>query len=75
MLCDFDVYTTHVCGYIYIYIHTGCLVGLRTFPAVLVGLGTGFWEQLTILGQTPMYKMFSMSLVCAVGTFVSYFKL
>ena len=54
---------------------TGCLLGLGTNPDRLLGLGTHFYYKLMILGPTPIFAMFSMSSVCVVRTFVSYFML
>ena len=46
------------------YIHTGCLVGLGTFPEGLVGLGTLFTTTRRFWAKTPIVAVFSTSLVC-----------
>ena len=57
--------------YIYIYIYR-VFSWIRNFLAGTAGLGTHFYYKLTTLGQNTYFAMFSMSLVCVVGTFVSY---
>ena len=47
-----DVYTPPISAPA---LYTGCLVGLGTFPAGTVGLGTHFCYKLTILGQNTYF--------------------
>ena len=51
--------------HIYIYTHTGCLVGLGSFPAGLVGLGTRCHHNIAILNEnTYFYSAFTEFGVC-----------
>ena len=61
---------THTYIHTYIYIHTGCWLGLGTKPGCLLGLGTICSTNWRFRAKTPIFDVFSMSLVCVVGTFV-----